>query len=391
MARNTEYQFISTDAAALEAQMIAKYESLTGVTVQPASPEMLFIKWAESIVLQERAQTNYAANQNIPSRAEGANLDAAAELYFQAGRPGPTTATCRVRFNISAAQNTSIVVPAGTRVTDVGQTLYWATQADAYVPIGATYVEADVVCQAAGTVGNDWPVGSLNTIVDVYDYYSSCANTIASGGGSDAPTDDEFYELLRLSMDSLSVAGPKGSYEYYAKAVSTEIADVVVNSPAAGEVYIYAAMSDGAIADAATKALILAACNSDEVRPLTDKVTVSDPGVVHYNIDLTYYIPRSQSASAATITAAVQAAVAEYQVWQATLGRDLNPSKLIAMLMECGVKRVEVREPVFTAIQDGLLQEGVVYPLADTIPGIAICDTDDGDTITLVNGGVEDE
>ena len=32
------------------------------------------------MILQERVQTNYAGNQNIPSRAEGADLDALGEL-----------------------------------------------------------------------------------------------------------------------------------------------------------------------------------------------------------------------------------------------------------------------------------------------------------------------
>jgi len=392
MSRATQYQFVSMDVAALEATMIAKWESLTGVTVQPASPEMLFIKWVEDIVLQDRGLINWTGNQNLPSRAEGTNLDALAELYIQEGRPDATYAHCTVRFYISAAQASTILVPAGTRVTDGSQTLYWATREDAYVPIGATYVDADVVCQTAGVAGNGWPVGSLNTIVDVYDYYTACANTIVSDGGSDPPTDDEFYALLRLSLDSLSTAGSIGGYEYFAKSVSTEIEDVVVNSPSPGEVRIYATMEDGSIASAAVKALILAACNAETRRPDTDHVAVSDPGVVHYNIDLTYYIPRQQTASAAAITAAVNQAVEDFIQWQAShLGRDINPSKLIAMIMETGVKRVVIREPVFTSLRDGVLEEGRTYVLADTIPQIGICDTTSGDTITILNGGVEDE
>ena len=80
----TQYQFIPTDPDEIVEWMTAKYEELTGVTVQPGSPERLFIQWAASVVIQERALANYAANQNLPSRAEGENLDALAELFHLA-------------------------------------------------------------------------------------------------------------------------------------------------------------------------------------------------------------------------------------------------------------------------------------------------------------------
>mgnify|MGYP005875946329 CR=1 FL=1 len=76
MSRNTEFQFVSTDAAEITNFLIAVYENLTGVSVRPASPEKLFAQWVASVIIQERVYNNYTANQNIPSRAEGKNLDA---------------------------------------------------------------------------------------------------------------------------------------------------------------------------------------------------------------------------------------------------------------------------------------------------------------------------
>lgn len=82
MSRNTEFQFVSTDAAEITNFLITVYENLTGVSVRPASPEKLFAQWVASVIIQERVYNNYTANQNIPSRAEGKNLDALAELYY---------------------------------------------------------------------------------------------------------------------------------------------------------------------------------------------------------------------------------------------------------------------------------------------------------------------
>ena len=389
MSRKPEYEFIPTTTAELEAQMIVDYEALSGETVMPASPERLMISWVASVILGERVKTNYAANQNLPSRADGENLDALAELFYATERPDATPAYCTVRFYISEAQLSAVLIPVGTRVTDGSQTLYWETVEDAWVPIGDTYVDAQVRCQTAGTVGNGYEAGAINTIVDVYDYYSACASTVESDGGADRLSDDEFYEILRMSLDGFSTAGAKGSYIYHAKAVSSEIADVVVNSPTPGEIRLYVLGTDGSKAGDTLKALVLAACNSDDVRPLTDHVLMGDPEEVSYDITFTYYVS-DQSETSAELETDVQLAVDSFVQWQqGKLGRDINPSKLISLLMGTGIKRVDLTAPAYVHLRDGnlsLYNEGDTPDLEDTIPQIGKVGT-----IRFVNGGVEDD
>ncbi|MCC8156369.1 MAG: baseplate J/gp47 family protein [Oscillospiraceae bacterium] len=375
----SDYQFISTDTDTLAAALVAGYEEITGVTVQPASPEKLFILWAADIIIQTRALINYAANQNIPSRASGENLDALAELFYQGSRPAATAAQCTVRFYLSAAQSSAVLIPAGTRVADANSTLFWETLEDVYVAIGDTYADATVQCQTAGVDGNGYTAGQLNVLVDVFTYYASCENITESDGGGDAATDAEFLEILQQSQSAYSVAGPVGAYEYWAKSVSTEIADVAAVSPEPGEVVIYAVMNDGTIASDTIKALILDACSADDVRPLTDSVSVADPDTVTFDVELTYYISASTSRAAADVEADVAAAVAEYESWQSGhLGRDVNPSKLISMLMAVdGVKRVDVASPAFADLSDG--SDGSAPEMAEL------------GTETVTNGGYEDD
>lgn len=380
----SDYEFIQTDTTALVNTLIAAYEKLTGVTVQPASPERLFIAWVTDIIVQTRVAINYAANQNIPSRAVGENLDALAELFYTRQRPGAKAASCTVRFSISEAQQSAILIPAGTRITDAANTLIWETAADAYIPAGESSVDVLVHCQEAGTVGNGYVAGQLNTVVDVFPYYVTCANITATDGGTNAATDEEFFELLKASEDAYSTAGPMGAYEYWAKSVSTEIADVKAICPIkdgeiqAGHVAIFALMDDGTIATDTIKDLILAACNDDKVRPLTDLVSVEDPSVVPYDITLTYYISRDTTTAASEIQAQVEAAVDSYAAWQcARLGRDINPSKLVSMLMATGIKRVDVSAPVFQRLNDG----------GDhAVPEVAALRN-----LTISSGGYEDE
>ena len=136
--RNPDYQFVPVDAGAVSTLLISAYEAITGATVQPASPENLFIQWVANVIVQERSLTNYVGNQNIPSRAEGENLDALGELFYERDRPAAKAAVATERFNISAAQTSAILIPAGTRVTDNDRVLYWETVADVFIPAGNT-------------------------------------------------------------------------------------------------------------------------------------------------------------------------------------------------------------------------------------------------------------
>ena len=110
--RNADYQFFDTDVtqiiAKLRADFEAEYKKLTGnaVTVRPASVENLMICWIANVLIHERELTNYAANQNIPSRAVGDNLEALAEMFFAQERTPAVPASCTVRFFISTTRTT---------------------------------------------------------------------------------------------------------------------------------------------------------------------------------------------------------------------------------------------------------------------------------------------
>lgn len=269
--------------------------------------------------------------------------------------------------------------------------VFWATVEDRYIAAGQTHGDVTAECMTAGTAGNGYLAGQIATIVDVFDYYTSCTNLTESGGGSDSPTDDEFYEQLRQSEDNYSTAGPKGGYIAKAKAVSNDIADVLPNSPTPGEVRIYVLMEDGTIAGQEVKNAVLAACNADETRPLTDHVLVEDPETVEYDIDTTYYLNRG-GPSAADVQSEVNAAVDAYVKWQAgKLGRDINPSELTRRMMVNGVKRVVIRSPVYTELRSGNVATDAsgrvaLADLTDTVPQVGKLR---GRTVT--SGGYEDE
>ena len=81
--------------------------------------------------------------------------------------------------------------------------------------------------------------------------------------------------------------------------------------------------------------------------------SVSAPTVKTYNLELTYYIGRSNKAQATAIQSRVTEAIAAYNRWQTTeIGRDINPSELIRRIREAGAKRPIITSPVYTAVGD---------------------------------------
>lgn len=391
MSRNTEHQFISTDTEEVKATVVALWERFANTKLHAADPMMLLSMWVADLFVRARADINFTGNQNLPSAADGENLDALADLYYLVDRPDATPATCTVRFYITEAQSTPTLVPAGTRCTDQNQTLYWVTEEDAYIEAGSMYVDLPVECQTAGEVGNGWAAGSINTIVDVYDYYDRCESLTESSNGSDRLTDDEFYEVMRASQDAYSTAGPHGAYEYFAKIVSPDIADVVANSPSPGIVAIHALMNDGQPAGEETKRAIYEVCSAIDRRPLTDFVKMADPEQVDCEIEFTYWLTRDGLMSASDVADMVQVAVDEYILWQTgKLGRDINPSYLHSLLMGTGAKRIEITKPVFTHLEDGRpdYKNWQNPDYAERTPQVAKIDRD---KVVIHAGGYEDE
>lgn len=373
-----DIEFIETDTETIESNMIALYEEFVKQSgrrdykVYPASPERLFIAWCAAIIVQQRVLINETAKKNVPRYAKGEYLDSLAELFKDIERLPATPAVAKFRCYISAAQNQSVIIPKGTRITFDGEITFETTE-ELEIKAGDTYGEVNGKCQTAGIVGNNLAPGQVKEIVDIYDYYLKAENVTKTEGGAGEEDDDSYYERMRESMESFSTAGPINGYIYHTKSVSPSIADVAATSPEAGVVDIRVLLQDGEQPTQAVLEEIEAALNASDVRPLTDVVTVSMPEEVQFEIDLTYYINRNSQASTSIIERDARAAIEDYIKWQTgKMGRDINPSYLTQLIMAAGVKRVEIRKPTFKAVEETQVARIVRK------------------TMTVLNGGVED-
>lgn len=351
--------FLETNTEIIESNMIALYEYMMkeeykreDYKMQPASPERVFIAWCAAIVVQQRILIEETAKKNVPRYAEGEYLDSLAELFKDIVRLPATPAVATFRCYISAAQKQSVIVPQGTRITFDGE-ITFETVEELEIPAGKTYGDVSGKCQTAGIVGNNLAAGQVKEIVDVYEYYLKVENITKTSGGAEEEDDGDYYNRMRESMESFSTAGPTNGYIYHAKSVSAAVSDVAATSPEPGVVDVRILLQNGEQPTQTVLEEIEAALNASDVRPLTDTVTVSEPEEDPFEIDVTFYIERNSQASSTIIESDARAAVENYILWQTSkMGRDINPSYLVQLMMGAGIKRVEVRKPEFKVVEE---------------------------------------
>lgn len=346
-----DIDFLDTNPEAILSEMIAGFEEMTQRTLYPASPERLFIAWCAAIVVQQRVIINEVAKMNIPRYARGKNLDSLAELFRDTERLPASRAMTTIRCYISKEQEESVFVPKGTRVTADGKTMFSTTEL-LEIPAGQLYGDVEAECMEAGEIGNEYLPGQLKEVVDVYDYYQKIENITETRGGAEEEDDESYYRRMREGLESFSTAGPEKGYKYWAKKASSAVADVEVESPKARVVDVRILLQDGKIPTETMLEEINDKLSASDVRPMTDKVLVSAPDAIGFSVDVTYYIDRADQERATEIAKAQQEAVDDYIAWQtAKMGRDINPSRLIKMMVDAGAKRVEVRNPEFAKIK----------------------------------------
>lgn len=336
-------------------EMVADYESFiseaTGqtVTLERSSVHRMELYAAAAQIYQAMQYIDRQGKQSILKYSYSDFLDNLA-IFKGVTRNPATPATTTLRFTLSAERDTATGIPQGTRVSTAGA-IYFATDVYAEIPAGSTTVDVPATCTVAGTDGNGFAAGELATIVDPIPYVASATNTTATEGGAEIESDDDLAERVFLAPGAYSTAGPEDGYLYHAKAYSAAIGDVVATSnQAAGTVDIVFIMADGSTPGEEMIEGLEGYLQGKTIRPMTDLVRVAAPQEVTYTINLTYYINRSDSAKAVTIQAAVAQAVADYQTWQRAIGRDINPSQLVRMVMDAGAKRVTVTAPTYTAV-----------------------------------------
>lgn len=329
-----------------------RYKEVTGKTVSlgAADPARIQLYAVALDLYQIEQYVDRAGKQDLLKYSYGGFLDNLAAGRRVTRRPAASARTT-LRFTLSATKTYASAIPAGTRVTN-GDGVYFKTLEYSEVPAGDSYVDVEAECTTPGVAGNGFLAGQVNLLADPLPYVEKAANVSTSEGGTDLEDDLSLAERTYLAPSGFSTAGPQDAYTYWTKTRNTDVGSVrPVSNQAAGTVTVYVLMRDGTLPGAEVLADLTEFLKNREIRPMTDLVTVSAPTVKSFSITLTYYIARSNQASAAAIQGRVDAAIADFITWQTTeIGRDINQTELIRRVREAGAKRVAVTAPEFTTV-----------------------------------------
>ncbi|MBS3958290.1 MAG: baseplate J/gp47 family protein [Xanthomonadaceae bacterium] len=156
--------------------------------------------------------------------------------------------------------------------------------------------------------------------------------------------DDDLRRRVQLAFEGLSTAGPEGAYVFHALGAHPDVLDASATSPTPGVVTVSVLSRVGNGAPAApVLAAVAATLADDDVRPLTDQVSVVAAEIVDFTVaaSLTLY-PGPDSA---VVLAEANARLTDYLARSRRLGRDVTRSGVFAALHGEGVQNVVLTQP----------------------------------------------
>lgn len=205
----------------------------------------------------------------------------------------------------------------------------------------ATFNERARGCLVAFAVGAD--LDNLGALLGAYRLEITPADPL-SGAPAVMESDADFRRRIILAPEGYSVAGPEGAYIFHALSADPDVLDASATSPTPGEVVVTVLSRTGdGTAPSELLATVEAAVSADDVRPLTDHVTVQGADIVDYAIEAeieTFAGPDSM-----IVIAEAEARLADYLEQSKRLGRDIVRSAIFAALHAEGVSQVTLASP----------------------------------------------
>ena len=157
--------------------------------------------------------------------------------------------------------------------------------------------------------------------------------------------DERFRTRIQMSLEGLTTAGSRASYEFHALSTSTKIKDVDVTSPNAGTVKVaILSTEEQGTADSDLINAVKEKLNAEHIRPLTDTVLVESAVILPYEIRATLTLYPSVLES--VVMANVNQAITHYTNKQHLLGIDITLSGIYSALHQEGVQNVKLTQPL---------------------------------------------
>lgn len=220
---------------------------------------------------------------------------------------------------------------------------YWALSANPLVTDAIVESETETVKRTLKTYAAHAFQGGANLLPDTLAVYLP--------DGSAAVEDVDYTATYEDELLTLALSG--------ALADAAEV-QIEITRTMYGRVKIVPICAGGELPDEEVLADVLAACSADDVRPLTDHVTVEAPTVETYDIELVYYTTKANQSEVVKNVEGAGGAIDQYINWQGSaLNRDINPDELRKLIL-CphweagltGASRVEIIKPAYRELNN---------------------------------------
>lgn len=329
-------KFVEINPETILNDVLNTVENEIGETLHDGDERKMFIKSLMPILVALNNNINDTANQNFLENARDGKLDAIAIDYHETERLKATYSRCRGMAELSKIQTEDILIPKGSKVTSDGIRIF-EVEEDTIINAGKNNTELILKAVSTGEKYNGIAEGKINHIIEPIAFVSKIYNIEVSKQGSDIEDDKAYRERARLEMESKSVAGPEGAYEYWAYSADNSITGIKVTSPEPGTVKIYVAVDNGEIPSQDILDKVYDECSPKNRRPLTDKVEIAAPEVYEYDIALTYYLDSNYLVNEGKWRKAIEGenldcengAIRDFINWQQNeIGKEINVEEL---------------------------------------------------------------
>lgn len=157
-------------------------------------------------------------------------------------------------------------------------------------------------------------------------------------------TDDSLRRQIQLSFEAYTTAGSEGSYVFHTLRASLQVKDVAVSSPLPGDVMVHVLSTDAdGIPSAALLQAVTDTLTSEDVRPLTDRVTILPAEIRFFRVAATLHLYRGPDPD--IVKSAAYSALNAYVSSVHLLGGEAALSGIYAALHQPGVRFVELSSP----------------------------------------------
>ncbi|MEI2387477.1 baseplate J/gp47 family protein [Breoghania sp. JC706] len=172
------------------------------------------------------------------------------------------------------------------------------------------------------------------------DHLAALFGTSRFAGESDA----DFRARVLLALEAFAAAGPAGAYEYHARAADARVKGVGLSVPQPGAVTVAVLSREGdGTASADLVSAVRARLMQDDIRPLTDAVTVKPATITAFEIAVTLVIPAGPDP--AVLQAAAKTALGTLATSRHQVGQAVYLSSIVAAAHVSNVQAVRVVSP----------------------------------------------